>query len=325
MRQHMELAAAGQSVARFRGWLDELGQEYAEDYFVYQLPTGAIPGAGITLAPGATTQATLLINQEAAFEWIETAGAAWNGTTGAQLSNPNILVQITDLASGRLMFSNPIPWACFVGTAQQPFILPVPKRLLATNMFAVTLTNFDTVTTYSNVHITFLGRKIYLRDGSTAMDMRRFREWDATDPVTGEPRSLSEDVFAFVARMPNTFSIAPFAASDIDVFITPDADFEWIATTGILGGGAGTAPINFSQIISGVTFLDGGTERALQNVDVYGANVIGTALFPYVLPMSRLLLAKSSLHIRLAPVDTVIQLGNNVFIALWGRKIFEAG
>src|SRR5712672_1304086 len=84
-------------VDRFRRWMDARGVQYASDFFVYGLTTGA-------LAPGATAIRRINIDHDSAFEWLEATGGVQTTTTGAGsgYTTPcNVSVQIIDSVSAR--------------------------------------------------------------------------------------------------------------------------------------------------------------------------------------------------------------------------------
>lgn len=323
----VQLPPGGEKLSRFRNWIDDLGSQFSEDYFVYQMPQAPQPGGAIAVAPGGQISLSVNIMQDSAFEWLYTTGSAWNNATqtGASIANPNILVQIADQTTSRNLFSAPMPWSACVGTAQQPFILPIPRRFMAKTTFIVTLINFDPGITYFAPNIALCGRKIFSSRGplkGLQDRLTRYRQWNEADPFTGQQRLLSEDLFAYTIPVPGPIAAGANPVNTI-VTVEADSDFEWMLTTGYATRSAdGTTAAPFGSSVVTVTFQDGGAQRGLQNTDLYAGDVIGTALFPFLLTVPRMFLAKTPIPVKVQNIDTAIGL-SNIYIVLWGRKIFE--
>ena len=130
---------------------------YLEDFFVYSASLG-------NLAPAAQANVNLQIQADAIFEWVMATcygnlhGATPPFTDAALLP---VSVQLIDSGSGRQLFSGAIPITSFAGTGKQPFILPVSRFFRARSNIQITATNFDAASTYDNLFLNFIGRKLF--------------------------------------------------------------------------------------------------------------------------------------------------------------------
>jgi hypothetical protein len=76
---------------------------------------------------------------------------------------PMVTVLLTDTGSGRNLMNIPLAIPSMFGTAELPFILPVPKRLFARATLAITLQNISTDIDYAYLQVSFTGKKIFSR------------------------------------------------------------------------------------------------------------------------------------------------------------------
>lgn len=124
-----------------------------QSYFVYSLYFPAVASSG-------TATAQLNVQADADFLIQSVSFTAIDNVTNAQISNPVCIVQITDSGSGANLFDRAIPLLNFAGTAQLPFILPVPRLLSKNSTLTGTLTN-NVVTNAINYYVSFHGKKLF--------------------------------------------------------------------------------------------------------------------------------------------------------------------
>lgn len=113
-----------------------------------------------SVASLATSTAQMNVQADADFLIQSISFTAIDDVTFAQVSAPVCTVQLTDSGSGANLFDRAIPLLNFAGTAQLPFILPVPRLLSKNSTLTGTLTN-NTVTNAITYYITFHGQKLY--------------------------------------------------------------------------------------------------------------------------------------------------------------------
>lgn len=123
------------------------------DFFTYRaefLPLGAL----------ATTTVNVPIQADSDFQLTEITGDMRTATTAeAVVAAPDALVTLQDQGTGRLLMDGGIIWPNLVGTAQRPFILPMPKEIRANSVIAVTLS--DLSNTQRFIRLAFVGYKIF--------------------------------------------------------------------------------------------------------------------------------------------------------------------
>jgi hypothetical protein len=131
--------------------------QYWEDFAVYEIDSGSI-------ANGVTNVVNLSIQQDSAFKWMKSCVFA--DLAGApQLQSSQVIplatLQITDLGSGRNLFSIPSPIGNVFGLMGNPLILPIPRRFKPFSQIQFTFANFSAGTTYSNIRLSLIGTKIF--------------------------------------------------------------------------------------------------------------------------------------------------------------------
>jgi len=306
-----------------RQWIDERGEQYDEDFFVYSFVPGATTnGQSATLAPGASAIAQVHIQQDSAFEWSLSTMTATDNASDAFLVNPNISIQITDSATGRNLFNEMTPVVQVAGYAQYPYVLPFPRRFMPKSTVTIAFTNFDTAKTFKLIQFSMIGRKIFMRKGGRPI--QRFRtlpkESIAASRRLGRPVSLAEDFFVYhfgfgaIAQGAQPGTVTQLVESDSDFEARLLSATNWNA----LNTGQGGDPDNFMYF----QIKDGGSERQLSNTPVSGENYAGGGGLPLILPVPRIFLAQT---------DMIVQAWNNSAatnsarfdVALAGRKVFE--
>jgi len=307
---------ANNNVQRFRDFVDPLGEQFTEDFFIYEVNQPS-------LAPGVSVQLPINIQADSAFEWLFTTATGSTATTGSNNDNWNVNVLVIDQTSARNLASAAMPLLHFGGSGQLPFILPIPRRFMSKTTLSVVLTNFDTAATLLNVRIQLVGRKIFSNRGNLQPNqnpqLQRFRQWESVDPLSGQKRLLCEDLFAYVIQIPNTLATA---SSTVSQLIEADSDFEWISTTFTANQNLTVNPIGANAFLSTLQITDGGSQRQLFNQAIAMNALDGKATLPFILPVPRIFMAKSAVKLDFTLTDTAMNLVNIIF-TMWGRKIFE--
>jgi hypothetical protein len=122
--------------------------QYAEDDFFYTTGFSDL----LSIAPGTSASTTIQIEADSYFKWIKSTYRAWAGATdGSNLTKaynarqvPNALVEITDSGSGRKLQNTPVPIDSVFGTAEFPYILPLPRIFLPRSTITFEVTNLAT-------------------------------------------------------------------------------------------------------------------------------------------------------------------------------------
>jgi hypothetical protein len=302
--------------ARFRNWMGQGGGQGWADYFVY---TTVI----LNLGPGTSGQANFKIQADSSFECVGFAiNAVINGAPASGIGIPfNTTVQIADGGSSRNLFSQPVQVA-LLGTSNFPFqgsathILPVSRRFVSNSQVNVFMQNLDTVNFYQTVQFSFIGRKIFHSRRADAMGRRpQFKSWRGSDG-----RLYAEDYYGYVVNVPTLpVPASGTAFTPVDTVIESDSDFELIlmGATGLrnVTTGAPTLPPTIKMQL-----IDGGEGRSLFSDFTFVPSIAGAAGMPFILPITRIFLAKTPLTTQLINWDNVPW--NNVQLLFEGRKIF---
>lgn len=308
---------------RMRRWIDERGEQYDEDAFVYNFVPGATSDNGVsgTLAPGATAIAQVQIEQDSAFEWNLTTITASDNATDAALNPPNISVQIIDSSTGRKLSNDPVPVSLIAGTGKFPYVLPFPRRFMPKSTVTVSFTNFDTAKTYKLIQLNMVGRKLFMRTGGRPL--ARFKTF--TDPqasqVYGRQILLAEDYFVYHF----TFGAINAAANAQNTqIIESDSDFEMRSLSFAAWDALNTGSPNDTGNFVSFKMKDGGSQRELQFSPTMAFAGAGQEGVPLIEPQPRIWLAQTS------AIWTAFNnsAGTNLAafdMCMAGRKIFEVG
>lgn len=152
------MSAPGAPIANVGGNQGRPPVQFWEDFAVYEIDSGSI-------ANGVTTVGNLTIQQDSAFKWMKTCVFAdLAGAVQSQSSQviPLATLQITDLGSGRNLFSAPAPLGNIAGLMGSPLILPIPRRFKPFSQIQFTFANFSAGTTYANIRVSLIGTKIFM-------------------------------------------------------------------------------------------------------------------------------------------------------------------
>lgn len=130
--------------------------QYAEDLFTYEIDFTA-------LAAGGTSVQNIQVQADSDFKWIKAtvqADIALAAQTDSTRILPLVTVLIVDSGSGRQLSSNPVPLGNMFGSAEFPFILPIPRIFKARTNISLTFANYSAATTY-NIRCSLIGTKIF--------------------------------------------------------------------------------------------------------------------------------------------------------------------
>lgn len=122
------------------------------DHYVYGVSTTGLAAAGT---------ATLNFTTQVDSNFLWQAGVVQADTTGTVAPAPLVTVQITDSSSGRNLNSAAVPAGFLFGTGQLPFLLPTPRFFRGGTQVTVSLTNYSSGTTYTNLYLGFIGTKFF--------------------------------------------------------------------------------------------------------------------------------------------------------------------
>jgi len=127
--------------------------QYIKSYFAYNLLFSSIAsGSALTVTTQVQTDADFLV-QALSFFCIDL-------TTYTVYAAPDSTVQLSDTGSTSTWFDQAIPISNVFGTGQYPFMLPVPRLVIAGSAFTGTVTNTHS-TNAQYYMLTFHGRKLY--------------------------------------------------------------------------------------------------------------------------------------------------------------------
>lgn len=127
------------------------------DFFIYRAQAAAL-GAGASQAVTVNIQADSAFILDKMSVFADLAGAAQTDSTRVI---PLVTLQITDGGSGRNLQNGPIPLSSIAGNGELPFVLPQPRVFVANSSITFTFTNFSLATTYTNVFLSLIGRKVF--------------------------------------------------------------------------------------------------------------------------------------------------------------------
>lgn len=125
----------------------------SRDFFTYSaefLPLGSL----------ATTTVNVPIQADSDFQLAELTGDVRDLVASETvIATPAILVTLQDQGTGRVLMDRAQLWTNIVGTAQRPFILPMPKEIRANSVMAVTVQNL--IAAVKQIRVSFIGYKIF--------------------------------------------------------------------------------------------------------------------------------------------------------------------
>lgn len=124
--------------------------------FGYNIRIGSVAA---TIANGAAAQGLIQIQADSDFALTYMSGSVLNNA-GAILTNPNVLMQITDTGSGKTFYSDATQFSLIVGSGGFPFLLSTPRLLPPNVNVKFDITN-NTGVASQGVFISLQGARIY--------------------------------------------------------------------------------------------------------------------------------------------------------------------
>lgn len=89
---------------------------------------------------------------------------------GTNIPTPDLLVNLSDSNAGWQFSDFPVHWVQFVGTAQNPFILPDPRLLEMNSTISLQITN-QTGGTLAQINLCLSGLQVFYFGGFTRADL----------------------------------------------------------------------------------------------------------------------------------------------------------
>lgn len=292
---------------RFQAIMDNLGNQYAQDLFVYSSDLGAIN-------TGKSAIGIINIERNSAFEAILLTGGGATAAGGVFSPLNGIDLVLTDGASSRSLMQAAVPTANMLGTGDFPFTLPINRRFMPSTQLSIFAHVYDTAN-MADVQVSLIGRKIWMDaiPGGAGAPLPRFNSWH--DDQT--QRVYSEDLFLYDFALP---TLANNTTTPVTVIMEAESDFEWILTTCSSLTTEGPAVDSTNTPVS-VQVIDTGSGRRLFNAFTPVGSIAGSGQQPFVLPQPRIFTAKTPVIVEFknssgAEVD-------NIHFTMIGRKIFE--
>lgn len=149
------------------------GEQYSEDVFWYNLNFGSNANPQV-IAPGDSYVQTLQIASDEPFKCTKLTGFGYvSGANPIVRNTTELTLTIQDGSNGRFLTYSALPFDTIIGSAQLPYILPIPRIFKARGLITVTVTNSSTAgetnNTYTAVEITFGGTKLFKADDANDM------------------------------------------------------------------------------------------------------------------------------------------------------------
>lgn len=96
----------------------------------------------IPLAAAGTVVATVAIQNDSDFLWVDTRGVCRDPAAVQTIfPNPAVTIQVNDSGSGRNVFQAPLDWVAVVGTAQLPGEFSYPYLAEKAGVLTITFVN----------------------------------------------------------------------------------------------------------------------------------------------------------------------------------------
>jgi hypothetical protein len=156
------------SVARQNASPNDPNLYLFRSFYNYEVDT--LPQYPAGLAPnGGQAVVTFNIAKDSDFFWTKLGVFASVGADGTVVSNeqlPSVNILLVNATNGRQYMNAPTPIANVSGSGRLPFILPVATLWEALTTIQVTLQNVSDNLTYSNIQLSFLGIKAFLRNSN---------------------------------------------------------------------------------------------------------------------------------------------------------------
>lgn len=127
------------------------------EYFNYNTRIGTVANP---IAAGGQAQGTVQIQSDSDFVLTYISADVTDAAGTTIVTNPGLLMQITDTGSGKTFFSEPTLITLVTGRLGIPFQLPSPRIIPPNTNIQFTLQNLAAVA-YSGAFISLLGARIY--------------------------------------------------------------------------------------------------------------------------------------------------------------------
>lgn len=169
-------ATRGHRGGNFHVTSDDQGDQYYEDVFWYNLNFGSNAQPQL-IAPGVSYVQTLQIASDEPFKCTKLTGFGYVlGVNPIVRNTAELVVTIQDGSNGRFLTYSAVPFDTIIGSAQLPYILPIPRIFKARGLITVTVLNNSTAggtnNTYAGVEITFGGTKLFKADDNAEQRQR---------------------------------------------------------------------------------------------------------------------------------------------------------
>lgn len=140
--------------------------------------------------------------------------------------------------------------------------------------------------------------------------------------IPGSGGQQTEDFYTYQVKVG---TLAAGATFPISFNIQADSNFEWVMSTasGNLDGNTDDQNLDSITIPVLVSITDGGSGRILNSQPVPMSGICGTGKQPFILPVPRMFLAKSTVN--LAFTSYSANQWDNIYMNFIGRKIFNLG
>lgn len=125
----------------------------ARDFFIYSAEF-------LPLAASGTATVRVPIQADSDFECVNLTGDVRNlDADELAIAQPAITIQLLDEGTGRILMDRAQIWDNMIGTAERPFILPLPKTFRANSTIQVQVINLAAAT--KRVRISLIGYKLF--------------------------------------------------------------------------------------------------------------------------------------------------------------------
>lgn len=140
--------------------------------------------------------------------------------------------------------------------------------------------------------------------------------------INGGPQG-SRFAYDFYVYAVNFGNIAALATVTRQVTVQADSNFEWIMSTAYGNLNGATPPYTDNVLLPiNLLIVDSGSSRQLFSDPVPLPSIAGTGKQPFILPVPRLFMAKSTIQLTAQNFDGT-DTYDNVRLHLIGRKLFE--
>lgn len=154
-------------LARMNARPDDPNLYLFRSFYNYEADTLSTYPNGI--APGGQAIMSFNIAKDSDFFWTKfgvLATVASDGTSVSAEELPGVNLQLVNATNGRQYMNAPTPLPSMSGSGRLPFILPVPTLWEALTTIQITLQNVTDNKTYSNLQLSFLGIKAFLKQSN---------------------------------------------------------------------------------------------------------------------------------------------------------------